>query len=137
AQRLHRQRRALGWLGFGVLYGIAALSNPSVLSMFPVFLFLTALNLHRREKKWLAHCLVATFGVLAVLTPWTIRNYRTLHIITPVRDNFWLESWAGNDGSTFESNDRWAHPASNPAEMERFQQLGEAAYLAEKHTLAV
>lgn len=137
AQRLHRQRRAFGWLGFGLLYGIAALSNPSVLSMFPVFLILTALNVHRRGEKWLAHSLVATFGVLAVLTPWTIRNYRTLHIITPIRDNFWLESWAGNDGSTFESNDHWAHPASNPTEMERFQTLGEVRYLAEKHVLAV
>jgi hypothetical protein len=72
-----------------------------------------------------------------VLTPWTVRNYRTLHVFAPVRDNFWLECWAGNDGSTFESNDRWAHPASNPAEMERFQTLGEAGYLAEKHTLTV
>ncbi|WP_348268137.1 glycosyltransferase family 39 protein [Edaphobacter sp. DSM 109919] len=137
AQRLHRQRRVLAWLGFGVFYGIAGLSNPSVLSMFPVFLILTAVVLHRRKEKWLAHSLVATLGVLAVLTPWTVRNYRALHMLTPVRDNFWLECWAGNDGSTFESNDRWAHPASNPTEMQRFESLGEARYLAEKHTLAV
>ncbi|GGG70549.1 ArnT family glycosyltransferase [Edaphobacter dinghuensis] len=137
AQRLHRWRRILGWLGFGLLYGIAGLSNPSVLSMFPVFLILTVIVLQRRKEKWLAHSLVAALGVIAVLTPWTVRNYRALHLITPVRDNFWLECWAGNDGSTFESNDRWAHPASNPAEMHRFESLGEARYLAEKHTLAV
>lgn len=137
AQRLHRRRRTLGWLGFGALYGITALSNPSVLSMFPVFLILSALILHRRKEKWLGRCLVATLALIAVLTPWTVRNYRALHVIAPVRDNFWLECWAGNDGRTFESNDRWAHPASNPAEMQRFQTLGEARYLAEKHTLAV
>ena len=137
AQRLHRRRRLLGWLGFGALYGITALSNPSVLSMFPVFLVLSALILHRRKEKWLGRCLVAALGLIAILTPWTVRNYRALHVIAPVRDNFWLECWAGNDGRTFESNDRWAHPASNPAEMQRFQTLGEVGYLAEKHTLAV
>lgn len=137
AQRLHRQQSALGWLGFGLFYGFAGLSNPSVLSMFPVFLILTALIRHRRKEKWLSHSLIAALGLLAVLTPWTVRNYRALHLITPVRDNFWLECWAGNDGKTFESNDRWAHPASNPAEMQEFQSLGEVRYLAEKHALAV
>jgi 4-amino-4-deoxy-L-arabinose transferase and related glycosyltransferases of PMT family len=137
AQRLHRQRRMLGWLSFGLFYGITALSNPSVLSMFPIFLILSALILHRRKEKWLGRSLVAILGLIAILTPWTVRNYRTLHVIAPVRDNFWLETWAGNDGRTFESNDRWAHPASNPAEMQHFQALGEAGYLAEKHTLAV
>lgn len=127
----------LGWLSFGLFYGITALSNPSVLSMFPIFLILSALILHRRKEKWLGRSLVAILGLIAILTPWTVRNYRALHVIAPVRDNFWLETWAGNDGRTFESNDRWAHPASNPAEMQRFQALGEAGYLAEKHTLAV
>ncbi len=75
--------------------------------------------------------------MIAVLTPWSIRNYRTLHVLDPVRDNFWLESWAGNDGNTFESNDRWAHPASSPVEMQKFVSAGETRYLAEKHALAM
>jgi hypothetical protein len=137
AQRLHRQRHTLAWLGFGVLYGIAALSNPSVLSMFPIFLLLAALAVQRRRERWLGHTLVAAVGLLSILTPWTFRNYRALHVLTPVRDNFWLEAWAGNDGSTFESNDRWAHPASNPAEMQKFVAAGEVRYLAEKQALTV
>jgi len=104
--------------------------------MFPVFLVLAAVILHRRKEKWLAHSLAAALGLIAVLAPWTVRNYRALHVLAPVRDNFWLECWAGNDGSTFESNDRWAHPASNPAEMQKFVSEGEARYLAEKHVLA-
>jgi hypothetical protein len=54
-----------------------------------------------------------------------------------VRDNFWLECWAGNNGDTFESNAVWAHPASNPVEMQRFEAVGEIAYIAEKKTLAM
>ncbi len=136
-QRLHLQRRPLMWLAFGIFYGVAALSNPSILSMFPVFLVLAALALRRHREKWLGHALIAIFGVLAVLTPWIVRNYRTLHVLHPVRDNFWLESWAGNDGNTFESNDRWAHPASSPAEMQKFVAVGETRYLAEKQALAM
>jgi 4-amino-4-deoxy-L-arabinose transferase-like glycosyltransferase len=137
AQRLPRQRNTLAWLGFGALYGIATLSNPSVLSIFPAFLLLAAIPLQRRKERWLSHSVIASLGLLAVLTPWTIRNYRTLHVLAPVRDNFWLESRAGNDGSTFESNDRLAHPASNPIEMQKFVSAGEVPYLAEERTLTV
>jgi 4-amino-4-deoxy-L-arabinose transferase-like glycosyltransferase len=136
AQRLHRQTRLLVWLGFGVVYGATALSNPSVLTMFPVFLLLAVLEMRRRETRWLARCAVAMVGLIAMLVPWTIHNYRAMHVVGPVRDNFWLECWAGNNGDTFESNAVWAHPASNPVEMQRYEELGETRYLAEKRTLA-
>jgi hypothetical protein len=54
-----------------------------------------------------------------------------------VRDNFWLECWAGNNGDTFESNAVWAHPASNPEEMQRYEAVGEIAYIAEKKAMAL
>jgi 4-amino-4-deoxy-L-arabinose transferase-like glycosyltransferase len=137
AQRLHRQKRLLAWLGFGLVYGVAALANPSVLTMFPVFLLLAVLEMRRSDKRWVLRCTVAAAGLIAVLTPWTIHNCRALHFAGPVRDNFWLECWAGNNGDTFESNAVWAHPASNPVEMQRFQAVGEIAYIAEKKALAM
>ncbi len=136
AQRLHRWR-LMGWLGFGLVYGAAALANPSVLTMFPVFLLLAVLEMRRIDSRWMLRCVVAIVGLVAVLTPWTVHNYRALHFAGPVRDNFWLESYAGNNGDTFESNAVWAHPASNPVEMQRFQALGEIAYIAEKKALAM
>jgi len=137
AQRLHRQNRNLAWLGFGLVYGVAVLANPSVLTMFPVFLLLAVLEMRRSDTRWLLRCAVAAVGLVVVLTPWTIHNYRTLHFVGPVRDNFWLECWAGNNGDTFESNAVWAHPASNPVEMQRYEAAGEIAYIAEKKTLAM
>ncbi len=137
AQRLHRRRKLLLWLGFGMFYGFTALANPSVLPMFPVFLLLAVWETRRGGERWRRQCLVAVAGVVLVLTPWTIRNYRTLHFVGPVRDNFWLECWAGNNGDTFESNAIWAHPASNDAEMERYEAKGEIGYIAEKKDLAV
>jgi 4-amino-4-deoxy-L-arabinose transferase-like glycosyltransferase len=136
AQRLHR-RRALAWLGFGLTYGVAALANPSVLTMFPVFLLLVVQEMRRNDARWMLRVVVAAVGLVAVLTPWTIHNYRALHFAGPVRDNFWLECWAGNNGDTFESNAVWAHPASNPEEMRRYEEVGEIGYIAEKKTLAL
>jgi 4-amino-4-deoxy-L-arabinose transferase-like glycosyltransferase len=136
AQRLHDQKRPMAWLGFGVLYGITMLANPSVLPMFPVFLLFAVFQRSRAGKRWILHCVVAVFGALVVLTPWTIHNYRALHVVRPVRDNFWMECWAGNNGDTFESNAKWAHPASSDVEMQRFVSVGEIAYLAEKQVLA-
>jgi len=54
-----------------------------------------------------------------------------------VRDGFWLEFYAGNNGDTTASNSAWVHPASNPVEMQKYQQMGEIRYMAQKHDLAV
>jgi 4-amino-4-deoxy-L-arabinose transferase-like glycosyltransferase len=137
AQRLGRERRSLAWLGFGVLFGVTALSNPSVLSMFPVLLLLAIIGVRRRGGRWLGHSLVATLGLLAVLSPWTIRNYRVFRALTPVRDNFWLEFWPGNDGNTFESNDHLARPPSSLNELQKFVSVGERSYLLQTRVLAV
>jgi hypothetical protein len=59
-----------------------------------------------------------------------------MHVLVPIRDNYWLEFYAGNSGDTFESNVAWVHPASNPVEMQAYERMGEVAYLAQKHALA-
>jgi hypothetical protein len=60
-----------------------------------------------------------------------------MHAASPIRDGFWLEFWAGNDGDTSASNPAGAHPATNPAEMQKFEAEGELTYLANKHSMAM
>ena len=137
AQRLHLQDRFLAWFGFGVLYGVTALSNPSVLSLFP-FLLVAALGKVRHVGgRWLLFGTVTVVALVVVVGAWTFRNDRMMHAASPIRDGFWLEFWAGNNGDTSESNPFWAHPASNPVEMQKFEAEGETAYLDHKHTMAV
>ncbi len=136
-QRLHRRTSAAAWVGFGALYGVAMLANPSILPLFFVFLAVAAFRLRQAGSRWMLHSSVASIAALAMLAPWTIHTYRAMGVVRPVRDNFWMECWAGNNGDMFESNAKWAHPASSPAEMRRFQTLGETAYLREKQALAV
>jgi hypothetical protein len=105
--------------------------------MFP-FLLLTALwKVGRVGGRWLLRGIVTVIAITFVLGLWAIRNDRVMHAKSPIRDGFWLEFWAGNSGDTFTSNPAWAHPASNPVEMQKFEAEGETAYLAHKRTIAV
>jgi len=135
--QLHTVEQTWKWAGFGLLYGATALVNPSVLSVLPFLLAITLWRRHRVGQTWFVKAAVTALTVIAVLVPWTVRTYRTMHVLVPVRDNYWLEFYAGNTGDGFESNAAWAHPASNPAEMTLFEQQGETAYLAGKHRLAL
>jgi len=136
AQRIHRTTSSLAWLGWGALYGVTALSNPAVLATLPFLLMLAIWRLRNSGRCWLLNSALTVFAVLAVLTPWTVRNYRALGIICPVRDNFWLEAYAENSGDP-SLNPVSPHPASNPVELQKYLSMGEPAYMAEKHTLTI
>ena len=136
-QRLHATQRGLVWIGFGALCGFTALCNPSVLTILPLLFLAVLVKRFGAGSPWLLEAALATAAMLAVLAPWTIRNYRVMHVPAPVRDNYWLELWAGNTGDTFESNPAWTHPASDPDQMRQFQSLGETAYLATKRQMAL
>ncbi len=136
AQAMHG-RSWFAWLGFGALYGLTVLSNPSVATFLPFLLGIAIYRARRAGRLWLRSAFVACLAFLAVCAPWQIRNQQVMHANFFIRDGFWLEFYAGNNGDTFESNSSWAHPASNPAEMKKYQEKGEIAYMAEKHDLAV
>ena len=102
----------------------------------PVLLILALYRTRAASRPWLVKGLLTCVAVLAVLTPWTVRNYRAVGILCPVRDNFWLEIYDDNGGDA-SLDPSFGHPASNPVEMEKFTTMGEKAYLAEKHTVAI
>ncbi len=134
--RLHAIHRTSIWLAFGAVYGLTALVNPAILSVLPVLLLLAIWKRHKAALSWRAKTLLALAALFAVLAPWAVHVSRTMGTVVPIRDNFWLEFYAGNSGDSFESNVRWAHPASNPVEMSEYQRLGEIQYLEKKHWLA-
>jgi 4-amino-4-deoxy-L-arabinose transferase-like glycosyltransferase len=137
AQRIHLHDRSVAWCGFGLLCGLTVLSNPSVLSTLPFLFLIALLKVRCAGGRWLRCGVVFLLSMILVVAPWTIRNYLVMHAASPVRDGFWLEFWAGNAGDTSTSNPSWAHPASNPAEMQLFEKEGEAAYLAHKRSMAL
>ena len=136
AQRLPA-RGPRSWLGFGALYGFTILSNPSVVSLLPLLLLIAVYRTAKAGRPWALRAILACTAFAAVCAPWQIRNHRVMHADFFLRDGFWLEFYAGNNGDSHESNSAAAHPASNPAEMRRYQEEGEIRYMAEKRALAV
>lgn len=139
AQRMHVAGRWAPWAGFGLLYGLTAHSNPCVLSVFPLLLALALWKRHKAGLPWFGNGAAAAFALALALMPWTIRNYRALHVLCPIRDDYWINIYAGNYDNTSPINppsNPSAHPPSNPIEMQKFLAMGEVPYLAEKHALA-
>jgi len=136
AQRIHRTANPLAWIGWGALAGLTALSNPSTLGTLPFLALIAAWQLRRVSRRWFLNFVLTGLTAAAVLTPWTIRNYRALGILCPVRDNFWLELYDDNGGDP-SVDPSFAHPSSNPAEMQKWLSMGEPAFLKEKHQIAV
>jgi 4-amino-4-deoxy-L-arabinose transferase-like glycosyltransferase len=120
------------WLVFGALTGVAALTNTTLLSVFPFFWLWLWISYRRRGlscSRWLASSVAIC---VLVLLPWTIRNYTTLHRVIPIRDNFGLELWLGNHEGVTHVYDR-DFPLLNPAEYNR---LGEVRFMESKRQIA-
>jgi 4-amino-4-deoxy-L-arabinose transferase-like glycosyltransferase len=119
------------WAAFGVLWGVLALLNPSPLLMLP-FASLYALFAPGWQPKRLAHAALAGVLFLALLAPWTARNYAVFHRFLPMRDNFGAENFAGNNDSAigFPWVARFA--LVTDAQLAEFTRMGEPAWSAER-----
>lgn len=139
-QRIHGSSKSIAWLGFGLLYGVTANSNPAVLSSLPFLLALVLWRVRKSGGRWLLYGALTCAGVLAALTPWTVRNYRVLHVLCPIRDNYWANVYTGNIQDNLPDRYpffRAGEPATDAAEMQKFESQGEVAFFAERHVLIV
>jgi 4-amino-4-deoxy-L-arabinose transferase-like glycosyltransferase len=120
-----------GWALFGLLWGLAGLTNPSMLAFLPF----SGLWAWRQRYKHGLHSLGGVvlasllFGVC--LAPWLVRNYVTFGKFIFVRNDFGYEFRLGNgpfgDGRLRD----YLQPSENVMELETYRRLGELAY--EKH----
>ncbi len=115
------------WLGFGLLAGLATLTEPVALAAVPLWGALSAWRLRK-----LLPGLAATLAFVLVLTPWIVRNYLAFHQFIPVRDGFGLELYLGNSGYSEHWANRAVHPNHSDAELSEYEKSGELAYMAHK-----
>ena len=117
-----------GGIWAGVLWGIAALTNAALLSLMPVFLFSGYRERRMRCKGVATVVLVA----VVVICPWTVRNWAVFRTLVPLRSNFGEELWKGNHPGGLGRIEYGIGPADNVAQRERYQQLGEIAYVRQR-----
>jgi len=117
------------WLGYGALWGVGAMVNPSILSVLP-FLALWAIWPLRDRLTHAAKLAAASGAIFAIcLVPWTIRNYVVFHHFIPLRSNFALEWWLDNHT---QYPDRSVHPIDYQPELDKYVQMTEVPYMEEK-----
>lgn len=128
--KLSEARSWLPWCVFGVLAGLSAHTNTTMLAIFPCFYVWLWVNPRTRmtiPRKFILASLAVFF---LTLVPWTIRNYRTFHRVLPLRDNFGLELWIGNhEGANQAQLYPKAFPLIDPTEYNR---MGEIPFMEAK-----
>jgi 4-amino-4-deoxy-L-arabinose transferase-like glycosyltransferase len=132
SQDLERSPKLWLWAGFGVLSGVAAVTEPVVLTVVPFLMALAAWRLFRNRKRWLMPGLVGCIALAVTISPWTIRNYVVFHRFIPMRDSMGLELKLGNDGYSRHWIHADLHPNHDARELEEYNQSGELAYMAHK-----
>ena len=73
------------WVVYGLMWGVAALTNPALLSVLPLSLVWLVIKRRRQQKVYLVSLLLVLVTFVACVTPWIVRNRMVLGKATYVR----------------------------------------------------
>lgn len=132
AWRLENSSRSRDWLAFGVLCGVAALTEPVVMAVLPLVGIWTLYRRYRLARPWKVQMAAVALAGIATLAPWIARNYVVFHKFIPVRSGFGLELYIGNNGYSTRWVNSSLHPNHNDAELAQYERMGEIAYMDHK-----
>jgi 4-amino-4-deoxy-L-arabinose transferase-like glycosyltransferase len=125
------------WFIFGLLWGIVALTNTSLLSFLPVSGLWIWYRRWKSGRNSLGGVALASIVFIACAAPWIVRNYGTFGKFIFIRSNFGAELRLGNGPGADGTWQQRLHPTQNAFEMNRYQQLGEIAYVATRKQEAI
>ncbi len=128
--------RLSSWFGYGVLWGVMALTNPAALAFLPLAGSWLAYQLHRRGKRFLVPAATGAVIFWMTIMPWLIRNDRVMGRPVFIRDNFGVELRIGNNPLAEGIYVVALHPIQNQLQYENYKRLGEPAFASEQGRLA-
>ena len=124
------------WFGYGLLWGIVALTNTSMIAWLPFSGCWLAYQLHRRGQRFLVPVVLSALVFWATLMPWLARNYSVFGKPIFVRGDLGAELRTGNNPLA----EGWWVPAyragNNSFLYAQYKQMGEAAFDEEQAYLA-
>ena len=125
-------RRVRAWIAYGLLWGLALLTNPALGALLP-FLFGWLAFQHRKSpSRGLRQPALAAAVTVLCCVPWTIRNYHAFHRFIPLRANFPFELWLGNNEVFDDQSRNVMARVTVYGEVRRYMQLGETGFMDEK-----
>ena len=134
-------RRLRDWCGYGLLWGFTLMTNPALGSLLPFLLGWAAYRAYRegpeRKLKTMRPALVAAGTAVLCCMPWTMRNYIVFERLIPLRSNFPLELYIGNNENY--STRQFVYPpkVSKERELLRYLRIGEMAFMDEEERKAL
>ena len=133
---LAKSRRWSDWCAYGVLWGLALLTNPALASLLPFLLGWAAYRAIRDGQARVARPALALGIAVLCCLPWTIRNYVDFHRMIPLRSNFAFELWLGNNDIFDPDARNGKQRITRYEEVRRYSQLGENGFMDEKWRIA-
>jgi len=131
------------WLLFGLLWGLIALLNPTLILFLPICglwmllpqqrgLGAPSMPSHRRGgiAGTLTGPALAALIFLACLAPWTTRNWEVFHAFIPMRGNLGAELYMGNGPGSTGLLMEYDHPFQSPEQLRLYASMGEVRYVA-------
>ena len=126
------------WCAYGLLWGFALMTNPSLGALLPFLLGWAAYRARREiNLAGMKPALVAASIALLCCVPWTVRNYLAFHRLIPLRSNLPLELYIGNNENY--ATHQFVYPPTITKEREllRYFRLGETAFMDEEKRKAL
>jgi len=130
--QMEGDERPSSWIGYGLLWGVEALTNPATLSFLPFAGGWLVYQLHRRGKHFLIPAVLSAVVFWMTLAPWLGRNYAVFGEPVFIRDNFGNELRIGNNPLSEGPYVLAYHPSQNELEVAKYRQIGELAFIAEQ-----
>jgi Dolichyl-phosphate-mannose-protein mannosyltransferase len=128
--------RPWSWVGYGLLWAIAALTNTSLIAWLPFSGCWLAYQLHRHGKRFVIPATLSALVFWAALAPWLMRNYSVFGKFIFVRGDLGVELRSANNPVANGEFIRNYHPGSNGFLYAQYAQMGEASFVAEQGDLA-
>jgi len=117
-----------GWFFFGILFGIGALANPTMLAFLPFCGLWVWRQRFKNRLPSFSGVVLSSIVFFLLISPWVIRNYEVFGRFVFLRDDFGLQFRLGNGPSADGMLMAYLQPNLNKLELEKFQQMGELAY---------
>ncbi len=121
------------WLLFGLLWGLIALSNPSLLLFLPVCGLWMLLGAKQKSAAF-GKAVLAGLVFLACLAPWAWRNWTVFHAFIPIRGNFGAELYLGNAPESIAMP--WGTSVTSENDLDQYARLGEVQYVKQRGEMA-
>jgi 4-amino-4-deoxy-L-arabinose transferase-like glycosyltransferase len=138
--KLEGSARAREWALYGLLWGLALMTNPALGAALPALLGWAAwraARAHRPAMQAAGRPALAVAVAILCCVPWTLRNFSRFHRFIPLRSGFGFELYIGNNENYDPRRVVWPPPVTYQRELVRYIHMGEMPFMDEEKRKAL